>query len=107
MNKCPKKKRQTEQESDAEDSGAEERHKFKCTKVLLNNQADVSVAHPDLLQDLQQAEKTVRINGAGGFQFETSTKGHLQDFFPVYANKKTTVNILSFSEVEEEYEITL
>jgi hypothetical protein len=90
VNKCPKKKRKTEQEPDAEDSGAEERHgnvswdastfvtyhnvmniaaksKFKCTKVLLNNQADVSVAHPDLLQDLQQAEKTVRINGAGGF----------------------------------------
>jgi hypothetical protein len=129
VNKCPKKKRQTEQEADAEDSGAEKRHgnitwdantfvthhnvmniaamhKFKRTKVLLDNQVDVSVIHPDLLRDLQLAEKTVRINGAGGFQFETSTKGHLQDFFSVYASEKTTVNILSFGEAEEEYDIS-
>ncbi len=62
--------------------------------------------HPDLLRGLQKAEKTVRINGAGGFQFETDTKGYLQDFLPVYASEQTTVNILSFSEVEDEYEIT-
>ncbi len=48
--------------------------KFKCTKVLLDNQANVSVVHPDLLEGQQMAAKTVRINGAGGFQFETGTR---------------------------------
>jgi hypothetical protein len=61
----------------------------------------VSVVHPDLLQDLQEAEKTVRINGAGGFQFETSAKGYLHEF-PVHASKQTTVNILSFGDIEDE-----
>ncbi len=75
--------------------------KLKRTKVLLGNQADVSVVHPDLLQDLQKAEKTVRINGAGGFQFETSAKGYLHEF-PVYASKQTTMNILSFGDIEDE-----
>ncbi len=128
-NKCQQKKRQTEQESDAEESRAEERHghitwdastfvtyhnvmniaaqsKFKRTEVLLDNQADVSVVHPDLLGDLCKAEKTVRINSAGGLQFETSTERYLQDFFPVYASEKTTVNILSFGEVEEAHDVT-
>jgi hypothetical protein len=81
-NKRPKKKKQSEQESDAEDSGSEERHgnvtwdastflthhnvvniatksKFKRTEVLLNNQADVSVLHPDLLQDLKKTVFTM------------------------------------------------
>jgi hypothetical protein len=127
-NKCSKKKAQKEQESDAEGSEPEERHghvtwyastfatyhnimniaatsKFKRTEVLLNNQADVSVVHPDLLRDLQEAEKTVRIKGAGGFQFETSTKGYSNEL-PVYASKQTTVNILSFGDVEDDYDIT-
>ncbi len=47
----------------------------------------------------------MRINGAGGFQFETSTKGYLHEF-PVYASKQTTVNILSFGDVEDDYDIT-
>jgi hypothetical protein len=80
--------------------------KFKCTEVLLVNQADVSVVYPDLLWDLQEAEKTVRINGAGGFQFETSTNGYLQEFFPVYASEQRTVNILSFGDIEDEHHIT-
>jgi hypothetical protein len=54
--------------------------KFKHTEVLLNNQADVSVLHPDLLRDLQEAEKTVRINAASGFQFEMSMKGYLHEY---------------------------
>lgn len=48
--------------------------KFKCTKVLLGKQANVTVVHPDLLQGQQMAAKIVRINGAGGFQFETGTR---------------------------------
>jgi hypothetical protein len=39
---------------------------FGPTKVLLNNQADISIMRPDLLRMLEVAEKTIRVNGIGG-----------------------------------------
>jgi hypothetical protein len=39
---------------------------FGPTKVLLDNQADISIMKPDLLRMLEQAEKPIRVNGVGG-----------------------------------------
>jgi hypothetical protein len=40
--------------------------KFKKSEVLLDNQVDVSVIHPSLLREIEQAESSsVNINGVG------------------------------------------
>ncbi len=80
--------------------------KFKRTEVLLDNQVDVSVMHPSLLREIGPAEETVRINGVGSHQFTVEREGYLDDFFKVYASEDTHANVLSFSEVEDMYQIT-
>ncbi len=80
--------------------------KFKRTEVLLDNQADVSVIHPSLLREIGPAEETVRINGVGGHQFTVEREGYLDEFFKVYASEDMHANVLSFSEVEDMYQIT-
>ena len=42
--------------------------KFGPTEVLLDNQSDISVMKPSMLRDLQPAERSVIVNGAGGSQ---------------------------------------
>jgi hypothetical protein len=39
--------------------------KFEKSEVLLDNQVDVSVIHPSLLREIEQAESSVNINGVG------------------------------------------
>jgi hypothetical protein len=74
--------------------------------VLLDNGADVSVFHPDFLQDVQRESINVRVNGLGGRQLVLTDQGYLPDFFQVYASAQTTVNILSLADVEALYPIT-
>jgi hypothetical protein len=62
--------------------------------------------HPSLLREIEPAEETVRINGVGGHQFTVEREGYLDDFFKVYASEDTHANVLSFSEVEDMYQIT-
>jgi hypothetical protein len=76
------------------------------TKVLLDNQADISIMKPGLLRALAPAEKTVKVNGVGGLQLQVDHMGYLDDFFRVYASNETKANILSFSQVKELYDIT-
>ncbi len=76
------------------------------TKVLLDNQADISIIKPSLLCALVLAEKTVTVNGVGGLQLKVDCTGYLDDFFRVYASDETKANVLSFAEVEELYDIT-
>ncbi len=80
--------------------------KLKRTEVLLDNQADFSVMHPSLLGEIGPAEETIRINGVGGHQFRVEREGYLDEFFKVYASEDTHANVLSFSEVEDMYQIT-
>jgi hypothetical protein len=65
----------------------------------------MSVMHLSLLKEVQQAEREVRIHGAGGLQLTVSQKGYLEDIFTVYASEDTTVNILSLAEVEDKYAV--
>jgi hypothetical protein len=79
---------------------------IELTQVLLDNQADISVMHPMLLRDVRPARRKIRICGVGGVQLIVEHVGMLDGFFEVYASEKTKVNVLSFAEVEDKYEIT-
>ena len=46
------------------------------------------------------------MNGVGGLQLTVDRKGYLDDFFDVYTSEHTKANVLSFSEVEDTYDIT-
>jgi hypothetical protein len=48
---------------------------FKSTEVLLDNQADISIIRPELLQQVQPTSEVVRVNGVGGVQLELWEKG--------------------------------
>jgi hypothetical protein len=58
------------------------------TKVLLDNQADISMIHPMLLKDVQKVDRRIRVNGVGGLQLIFDEMGVLDGFFPVYASEK-------------------
>lgn len=62
-----------------------------------------SECNPSLLQDVERAECVVKIDGVAGHQFTVEETGFLDPLFPIYANKQTQVNILSLSEVEDQY----
>ncbi len=55
---------------------------------------------------LKPAEKKVCIIGVGGLQLTIDRKGYLEDFFDIYASEHMKANVLSFSEVEDTYNIT-
>jgi len=55
----------------------------------LDNQANVSIVHSDLLRDIQDADEVVKINGVGGHQFSVSRTGYLDPLFRVYASDDT------------------
>jgi hypothetical protein len=76
------------------------------TKVLLNNQADISIMHLMLLRDVQKSQRRIRVKGVGGQQLIVDKEGVLDGFFPVYASDKTKANVLSFADVEDLYDIT-
>jgi hypothetical protein len=121
-NKCPKRGSQDNENSERKHShvtwnastftsyyiyasgGSAE--KFGPHEVLLDNQSDISVMRPDLLLDIQSAERPVSVVGAGGIQFTAHDTGYLQDFFNVYSSKDTHANILSLAEVEDLYPVT-
>ena len=74
--------------------------------MLLDNQANISIVHQDLLCNIQEAEHAVKINGVGGHQFTVNKTGFLDPLFHVYASEDTHANILSLSEVEDRYLVT-
>ncbi len=51
-------------------------------------------------------KNSVQVDGVGSVQMEVRQVGYLDEFFDIYASNTMTVNILSFSEVEELYPIT-
>jgi len=73
---------------------------------LIDNQANISIVHPSLLHDIRPAEQTVKINSVGGHQFTVSETGYLDPLFRVCASADTHANILSLSEVEDQYLVT-
>jgi hypothetical protein len=80
--------------------------KLKANEVLLDNQADVSIVHPVLLENVRPAERAIKIKGVGGIQMTVNQVGDLPGFFQVYASAETKANILSFVDIEDLYEIS-
>jgi hypothetical protein len=80
--------------------------KLGPTKVLLDNQADISILHPMQLKDVQPAERKIKVKGLGGLQMVVDQQGILEVFFLVYASTDTKANVRSFADVEDLYDIT-
>jgi hypothetical protein len=64
------------------------------------------VIHPIVLQDVRPEEKKIRVSGVRGMQMIVNNVGALDGFSQAYASKETKVNMISFSEVEDRYNIT-
>jgi hypothetical protein len=79
---------------------------ISLTQVLHDNQADISVMNPMMLGDVRPTERKIRVNGTGGVQLIVDKVGMLDGFFQVYASEETKVNVLSFADEENKYEIT-
>jgi hypothetical protein len=65
--------------------------KVTLTQVLLDNQADISVIHPMLLEDVRLAERKIRVKGVGGVKLIVDKVGVLAFKFravPNYANRR-------------------
>ena len=121
-NNCPSRKK-TNEDNDSEERSAHltwnanmfgtyqvnnavKAQEFGRNEVLIDNQANISVVHPSLLRDVQPADQTIKINGVGGHQLSVSETGYLDPLFRVYASEATHANILSLSEVEDQYLVT-
>lgn len=58
------------------------------TKILLDNQADISIVHPSLLEDVKKVPKSIKVKGIGNIQLAVDNLGELNGFFKVHASKK-------------------
>jgi hypothetical protein len=76
------------------------------TKVLIGNQADISIMHSMLLRIMQKMEKRIRVKAVGELQLIVDEMGILDCFFSIYASEKMKANFLSFADVEDLYDIT-
>ena len=79
---------------------------FKPTKILLDNQENISIMQPDILSAFGMTENVIRVNGVGGVQLYTDETGYIENFFRVYSSAETKANVLSFADVEDLYTIT-
>jgi hypothetical protein len=127
-NKCPDRKKAAE-ESDEEDhlrtlhatweasvhvttrevsvhNTVERPKKIADDEILLDNQADISIIRPELVENIKESQDRVRVNGVGGLQLVVDKRGYLPDFYEVYTSEETKANVLSFVEVEDRYRIT-
>ncbi len=75
-------------------------------KILLDNQANISIVNPQLLKNVQECDHQVKLKGVGGTQLIVNKLGDLEGFFEVYASEHTTANVICFADVEDKYDIT-
>ena len=74
--------------------------------VILDNGADLSVIMPYLLSDVRKSRRSTPVNTLAGTEMSLELEGELDGFFPVKSSSDITVNILSFAEVEDKFDIT-
>ena len=75
-------------------------------EVLLDNQANTSVIHPKLLQNIRRTAKPVKVGGLSGHTIDVGMIGHLNGFFDVLAFHEGAANILCMADVEDMYDIS-
>jgi hypothetical protein len=129
-NKCPKKKQVALTQADNQDNDSGSAHvtwhaatfetirevsvnnavdssnMLNRNQILLDNEADVSIIHPDLLKNIKKADHELKINGVSGNQLTVQQTGYLPEFFQVYSSEDTRANVLCFADVEDVYPIT-
>jgi len=81
--------------------------KFGRYDILLDNQADVSIVHPCLLRDVLIAKSPTTVKGIGGRQLKAEHTGYLEEFFRVYASDQVLPSVLSLSDVEDMYKVSI
>jgi hypothetical protein len=78
--------------------------RFKWSQVLLDNQADRSIVHPNLLSNLRGAN--AEVTGITGDTIPITMCGDLYGFFECLASEDTGVSVLSFAEVEAKFDVS-
>jgi hypothetical protein len=57
--------------------------------VLLDTQVNISLFHPSMLEDVKPSERSIRINGIGGYQMTVGHEGYLPNFLKCSVVKKS------------------
>jgi hypothetical protein len=86
-------------------NATDERLAVSRDEVLLDTQANISLFHPSMLQNVQDSNEEIRVNGIGGYQMTVSKKGNLPGFFDVYCHEGVKVIVLCFIDVEDMYDV--
>jgi hypothetical protein len=73
--------------------------------VLLDTQANISIFHPSVLENVEAREREIKINGIRGYQLKVRDKGFLPNFFKVFCSPDVRVNVLCFAEVEDLFKV--
>jgi hypothetical protein len=60
----------------------------------------------DVAKQCPEIRKQIRVKGVGGLQLIVDEEGILEVFFLVYASEKMKADVLSFTDVEDLYNIT-
>ena len=75
-------------------------------EVLLDNQANTSVIHPRLLDNIRRTPRPSKVGGLSGHTVSIDLVGHLDGFFDVLAYHDVAANVLCMADVEDLYAIT-
>jgi hypothetical protein len=73
--------------------------------VLLDTQANISIFHPSVLENVEAREREIKINGIRGYQLTVRDKGFLPNFFEVFCSPDVRVNGICFEEVEDLFKV--
>ena len=74
--------------------------------ALLDNQANISIAHPTLLRNVSKLKKPITVMGAGGPTLILKYEGELPGCFKCYASADSRRNILCFADMEDQFDIS-
>ena len=86
-------------------SALDPRIRIEADDVILDNGADISIFNVRLLREIEPCDD-VKVHGIGGLSTVVDKTGYLEGFFRVHGNGTTNINVLSYAEVEDKYEIT-
>ena len=80
----------------------------KWYQVLLDNQSDVSVCDPRLVDNIANTDRWVYLNGISASTDEIVIKqsGNLAGIIDVYASDAVSANVLCMADLEDKYDIT-
>ena len=82
-------------------------NRYMDTDILIDTGSTTSVfKNPRMLLNIKRSERTLRSHSNGGSQ-DSNWVGYFPGMFKVWLNKKSMLNILSFSDVRKHFRITL